>query len=128
MLGAPASAVPGHDELGSHVGERVDGAIDDGLERWAAEVQATEQGVQGWHGGESLRVPHDVDCAGVTAAGQHQEAASPYMCDEGLVVDDQRVVLPFRPGPLLMGRWHTAFELGGPVDLSGDQNAAVCEQ
>ena len=32
------------------------------------------------------------------------------------------------PGPLLVGRRHAAFELRGPVNLSGDQDAAVREQ
>jgi len=90
--------------------------------------QATEQGVQDRHGGEPLRVPHDVDGAGVPAAGQHHEAAPPYVGDEGLIVNYQRVVLPFRAGPLLVGSGHTALELSGPVHLSGDQDAAVHEQ
>lgn len=91
-------------------------------------MQAAEQTVQRRRTCEPLRVPGDVDGAGVPAAGQHEEAASPYMGDEGLIVEDQRVVLPRRAGPLLVGSRHAALELSGPADLSGDQDATVHEQ
>ena len=94
MLGAPARAVPGHDEPGSHPGECSDGGLDDGPERGAAEMQAAHQSVQGRHAGQPLRVPHDVDGAGVPAAGQDHQALAPDVDHEGLVVEDQRVVLP----------------------------------
>ena len=128
MLGAPAGAVPGHQQVRVHLGERVDGTADDRLERGAAEVQPADQAVQARHAGEPLGVPDDVDRAGVRAAGEHHEAAPADLHDEGLIVDDQGVVLPGRAGPLLVGRGHAVLELGGPVDLPSDQHAPVREQ
>ena len=73
-------------------------------------------------------MPHDVDHAGVPAAGQHHQATSPQVHDEGLIIDDEGIVLPLDAGPCLVGRWHAALEVRGPIDLPGDEDTAVDEQ
>ena len=109
--------MPRDEERGIQVGQRADGRSDGGLERGAAEVQPADQGVQPRHRGQPLRVPDDVDDAGVPAAGQHDETLAAQVHDESLVVEDQAVGQPFRAAPRLVGRGHTVLELGGPVHL-----------
>ena len=50
------------------------------------------------------------------------------MHDEGLVVEDERIVAPLRTGPRLVGGGHATLEVSGSIDLSGNQYAAVDEQ
>src|SRR4051794_5566408 len=70
-------------------------------------------------------VADDVDGAGVTAAGKYDESSSAKVNDEGLVVYHLRIGLPVLAVPGLVGGRHAVLELGGPVDLTGDQNGLV---
>jgi len=128
VLGPPAGAVSGYEQVGCQVGERVDGGGDDRGEVGAAEVQAAEQGVQPGDAGEPLGVPDDVDGAGVAAAGHDDQSLAAQVHHQGLVVQDQRVGFPGGAGPVLVGGGHAVFEVGGAVDLAGDQDGAVEEQ
>jgi hypothetical protein len=69
-------------------------------------------------------VAQDVHDPRVTAAGQHDQAASAHVRDQRLVVEDQRVRLP-APVPVRLVRRHSVFELGRAVDLAGHQERAV---
>jgi hypothetical protein len=128
VLGAPSGAVPGYEEVGRHRGEFPDRRTDDRCERRATEVQPADEGVQRGHAGEALGVSHDVDRTRVPAAGQHHQSSAADMHDQGLVVDDQRVVAPLLSGPGLVGRRHAALEVGGAIDLARDEHAPVHQQ
>jgi hypothetical protein len=128
VLGAPSGAVTRHDQARRHPSEHVDGRLDDRLERRPAEVQTTNQRVQLGNPGEPHRMPNDVDRARVRAAGQNDQTLAAHVDDQGLVVHDQRIVLPRPAGPSLMGCGHAAFVLSRAVDLAGDQHASVDEQ
>jgi uncharacterized membrane protein len=78
--------------------------------------------------GQPLCVADDVDGAGVPAAGHDDQSLAAHVHDEGLVVEDQRVGFPRCAGPVLVCRGHAVFEVGGAVDLTGDQDGAVDEQ
>ncbi len=58
--------------------------------------------------------------AGIAPAGHRDEAAIPYIHDEGLFIGDQRIGFPPVAAPCLVKR-QAAFEVGGPVDLSGPE-------
>jgi hypothetical protein len=120
--------VPGDEQVGCQFGERVDRGADDRGEEGAAQVQAAEQCVQPGDAGQPLCVPDDVDGAGVPAAGHDDQSPAAHVHDEGLVVEDQRVGFPRGAGPLLVGGGHAVFEVGGAVDLAGDQDGAAGEQ
>ena len=62
------------------------------------------------------------------AAGEDDEPAVADVHDQGLVVDDEGIVLPGLAGPRLMCGRHAVFVVGHPVNLTGDQHAAVDEQ
>ena len=78
--------------------------------------------------GQPLCVADDVDGAGVPAAGHDDQPLAAHVHDEGLVVEDQRVGFPRCAGPVLVCWGHAVFEVGGAVDLTGDQDGAVDEQ
>lgn len=71
---------------------------------------------------------NDVDRAGVATAGQHHQSVPPEVHDEGLIVDDFRVVCPPLARPRLMAGRHAPFELSRPVDFTSDQYALIEEQ
>ena len=60
----------------------------------------------------------DVDDAGVTAAGEHQQAAPSDVHDERLVVQDQRIGLPC-PVPQGLVDSEPPFEVGAAGHLAG---------
>jgi MFS family permease len=128
VLGAPARAVAGDEERGVERGEGRDGRVDHRLERAPAQVQPADEAVQAVDPGEPQRVPRDVDRPRVPAAGEHDQAAVADVHDQRLVVDHQRVVGPGHAVPRLVRGGHPALEVGGAVDLAGDQHAAVHEQ
>jgi hypothetical protein len=66
--------VHGDEHVGGEPLERVDGIADDGLEQRAVEVEPSHDGVDVVDAGEPLRVPADVDDAGVAASRDHDEA------------------------------------------------------
>ena len=66
MLGGPSGAVARYDEVWGHLGGGGDGAVDDGLEGGAAEVEAAKEGMEFGDVGEPLGVPDDVDGAGAS--------------------------------------------------------------
>src|SRR6266481_4698125 len=78
--------------------------------------------------GQPLCVADDVDGAGVPAAGHDDQSLAAHFRDQGLVVEDQRVGFPRCAGPVLVCRGHAVFEVGGAVDLTGDQDGAAGEQ
>jgi MFS family permease len=128
VLGAPPGAVAGHDERRVELGERRDRRPDHQLERGPAQVQPTDQAVQALDRGEPQRVPDDVHRARVPAPGDDDQPAPAHVDDQRLVVDHQRVVRPLLPVPRLVGGRHPALEVGGAVDLAGEEHAAVDEQ
>src|SRR6185437_13402242 len=108
--------------------ERVDRGTDARGKEGAAQVQAAEQCVQPGDAGQPLCVADDVDGAGVPAAGDDDQSLAAHVHDEGLVVEDQRVGFPRGAGPVLVCGGHAVFEVGGAVNLTGDQEGAVGEQ
>src|SRR6185312_14260004 len=92
--GAPPRAVGGHEVVGSELRERFTGGRDDLLEPRTAEMEASHDGVERVLAGQLPRVAQDVHDARVPAAGEDDEAAAAHVCDEGLVVEDQRVGTP----------------------------------
>jgi hypothetical protein len=67
-----------------------DRGIDDRLEHWAAEVEAADHRGDSRLACERSCVCDDVGDAGMTAAGEDDEAATGQAHDERLVVEDQR--------------------------------------
>ena len=118
-------SVSGYQQVGCQFGERADRGADARGKEGAAQVQAAEQCVQPGDAGQPLCVPDDVDGAGVRAAGHDDQAFAAHIDYEGLVVADQRVGFPRCAGPMLVGWGHAVFEVGGAVDLTGDQDGAA---
>jgi hypothetical protein len=116
--------VPRDDQRRRQLGQRGHGRADDRLEPGAGEVEAADDRVQPPYASEPHRLPDDVDHAGVAAASEHDKALAAHVDHECLVVDDRGVVLPAVAIPGLMGRRHAPLEIGGPVHLAGDQDAA----
>jgi hypothetical protein len=69
-------------------------------------------------------MPRDVDGTGVAASGEHDQATPPHVHGERLVVEDQRIGLP-APIPVRFVEGQTLLEVGGAVDLAGDEDAAI---
>jgi hypothetical protein len=109
------------------LGQSVDGGFDDRLECWTAEVKAADDRGNGVDAGESARVADDIDDPGVAAPRKHHQPVTGDMDDEGLIVEDERVGCPGPIGERLMKR-HAVFEVGGAIDLAGDQHGIVEQQ
>src|SRR6202034_4374246 len=77
--------------------------------------------------GETLSVTQDVDRARVRTAGEDHQAAVAHVDDKCLVIPDHRIGPPTIALARLMDR-KAGFELGDPLDLSGDQNGAIEQQ
>lgn len=92
--GSPSGAVRGYDEVGCECREGVDGGGDDWLEEWAGEVEAADDGMDLLDSGQGAGVAKDVDHAGMSAAGDHQQSAAVDVHDQRLIVEDQRVGFP----------------------------------
>src|SRR4029079_7920187 len=90
----PTGAMRGHEQVGLEVIEGFDRRLDDRLELRAAEMEPADDGSDRSLPGEQLRVPDYVDDPGVTASGQHHEAATRQAHHNRLVIEDQRVGLP----------------------------------
>src|SRR6185312_15186676 len=120
----PSGAMSGHDDVRRQPTEAVERGVDDRLEQRAVEVEAADDRTDLVHAGQSLGVAADVDDARVPAAGQHDQSATGNVRDQRLVVEDERVGLPAVAAPSLVDREAT-FEVGGAVNLTGDQHRAV---
>lgn len=124
---APSGAVGRDDCLSADLGQSVDGGFDDRLECWTAEVKAADDRGNGVDAGESARLADDIDDPGVAAPRKHHQPVTGDMDDEGLIVEDERVGCPGPIGERLMKR-HAVFEVGGAIDLAGDQHGIVEQQ
>ena len=90
----PARAMRRHQQLGLEIVEGRNGRLDDRLEHRATEMEAADDGRNARLAREPLRVSHDIDDPGMTAAGKDHEAAIGKAHHDRLVVEDQRVGLP----------------------------------
>jgi hypothetical protein len=109
----------GDEVIGCEVREGITGRSDDRFEPRPTEVKASDDGVEVMVASQAPHVVEDVHDSGVTAAGQHDEAASAHVRDEGLIVEDQRIGLPASVPVGLVGR-EAPLERGRAVDLAGD--------
>ena len=73
---------------------------------------------------QPLCVPHDIDDAGVTTAGEDHEAATVEAHHDRLVVEDQRVRLPAAVDVRLVTR-EAGLERRRAIDLTGHEHRAV---
>ena len=122
LLRLPAGAMRGYHDGRFLGGQRGHGLGDDVA---VAEVETAEDGVEVVDPRDPFGVPDDVDDAGVAAPGEHHESLVPDMQDDCLVVVYGLVGVPAAVLPLLVRGRHTDVEVGGPIDLAGDQQLAV---
>jgi hypothetical protein len=72
-------------------------------------------------------MPGDIHRTRVSAAGHQDQSAPPDMHHQRLFVENLGVGLPAAVAPRVVAG-HPALEVGGAVDLSGDQHRTVQEQ
>src|SRR5438270_10953672 len=90
-------------------------------------MQAAKQTSDAGLAGQTLSVKQHVDRAGVRTAREDHQAAVTHVDDERLVIPDHRIGLPAIAVPRLVDR-KAGFELGDPLDLSGNQNGSIEQQ
>jgi hypothetical protein len=122
VMGQPAGAVGGHDELWPFLGQRRHRRRE---RRAVAQVQPSGHQVDLVDAGEPLRLADDVDDAGVAAPGDDQESPAADVRHQRLVFMDQRVVPPLAIHPCLVTCRQAGLERRRARHLAGDQQHAA---
>src|SRR5579863_1229813 len=124
---SPAGAVGGYNHCWFDLLEGIDGRRDDRLEEGARQVKSTQNGVDLLY--SCLRPCHaeNVDDTGMTTAGNYHQPFIAHIDDDGLIVIDPGIGLPFSINFCLL-RLHAHLKGGSALNLPRDQQGAVDEK
>src|SRR3954453_19564187 len=124
MRRPPPGAVRRDEVVRVELHQRDAGWLDDRLENAAAQVKTADDRMDGVLARELPDVTQDVDDPRVAAARENDETMAADAGDERLVVENQGVGLPASV-PVRLGAGEAALEIGGAVNLTGDEQRPV---